>query len=117
PDPVPRTDEVAAIDLVIQRLPKEGAVPISVDARAAEVARAALDAGAAVINDVSGLRFDPELANVARAADAGVILMHMRGTPATMDDLAKYEHVAAEVSTELAAMAAKATERGIAPER
>ncbi len=115
--PVPIKEEIARIVPVIERLAKEGAVPISVDTRKAEVARAALDAGAAVINDVSALGFDPELANVARAADAGVILMHMRGTPATMDDLAKYAHVAAEVSAELAAIAAKAAERGIAPER
>src|SRR5438445_3853049 len=93
--------------------------PITVDTRKAEVARAALDAGAAVINDVSGLRFDAELTVVAREAQAGVILMHMRGTPATMDDLAKYDHVAAEVAAELAATAEQAERAGggIARER
>jgi dihydropteroate synthase len=70
-----------------------------------------------VINDVSGLRFDPGLTAVARDAQAGVILMHMRGTPDTMDDLAKYGHVAAEVAGEMAAMAAKAEERGVSRDR
>jgi dihydropteroate synthase len=96
---------------------KRGLGPISVDTRKAEVARAALDAGAAVINDVSGLRFDADLAAVARDAEAGLILMHMRGTPATMDDLASYQHVAAEVAAELAAGAAQAEGEGIARER
>jgi dihydropteroate synthase len=70
-----------------------------------------------VINDVSGLRFDAELAAVARESEAGLILMHMRGTPATMDDLAKYAHVAAEVAAELAARAAQAEQEGISRER
>ena len=81
------------------------------------MARAALDAGAAVVNDVSGLRFDAGLAAVARDAGAGVILMHMRGTPATMDDLAKYAHVGPEVAAELAAIATMAEGAGIPRER
>ncbi|HYU29225.1 MAG TPA: dihydropteroate synthase [Gemmatimonadales bacterium] len=115
--PVPAKEELARVVPVIAGLVKRGVGPISVDTRKAEVARAALDAGAAVINDVSGLRFDAELANVAAAAQAGVILMHMRGTPATMDDLARYAHVATEVAAELAAGAAKAEGEGIARER
>ena len=117
--PVPVKEEIARVVPVIAGLVKRGLGPVSVDTRKAEVARAALDAGggAAVINDVSGLRFDAELANVAAAAQAGVILMHMRGTPATMDDLAQYAHVATEVAAELAAVAAKAEGEGIARER
>jgi dihydropteroate synthase len=88
-----------------------------VDTRKAEVARAAFDAGAAVVNDVSGLRFDAALASAAREAEAGVILMHMRGTPATMDDLAEYRHLVAEVATELGALAERAEQEGIARER
>ena len=116
-EPVPVKEEIARIVPVIEGLRKRGVALISVDTRKAEVARAALDAGAVVVNDVSGLRFDPALAGIVEREQAGVILMHMRGTPATMDDLAKYEHVAAEVSAELAALAAKAAERGIAAER
>ena len=110
-------EEIARVVPVIEGLRKRGVALVSIDTRKAEVARAALDAGAVVVNDVSGLRFDPALAGVVEREQAGVILMHMRGTPATMDDLAKYEHVAAEVSAELAALAATAAERGIAPER
>jgi len=115
--PVPVKEEIARVVPVIAGLVKRGLGPVSVDTRKAAVARAALDGGAAVINDVSGLRFDAELAHVAAAAQAGVILMHMRGTPATMDDLARYEHVAAEVAAELAAVAAQAEGEGIARER
>ena len=115
--PVPVKEEIARVVPVIEGLVKRGAGPISVDTRKAEVARAALAAGAAVVNDVSGLRFDPALADVAARAEAGVILMHMRGTPATMDDLAKYDHVAPEVAAELAGLAEQAERGGIARER
>jgi len=115
--PVPVKEEIARVVPVIEGLVKRGVGPISVDTRKAEVARAALAAGAVVVNDVSGLRFDPALADVAARAEAGVIVMHMRGTPATMDDLAKYDHVAAEVAAELAALAEKAERGGIARER
>ena len=102
---------------VIAGLVKHGLGPVSVDTRKAEVARAALDAGAAIVNDVSGLRFDRALPAVVKEAEAGVILMHMRGTPATMDDLAKYDHVAAEVGAELGEIAEKAERAGIERER
>ena len=115
--PVPVKEEITRVVPVIAGLKQRNLGPISVDTRKAEVARAALDAGAVVINDVSGLRFDAELTAVAREAQAGVILMHMRGTPATMDDLAKYDHVAAEVAAELAATAEAAERAGVARER
>ena len=115
--PIPVQEEMARVVPVIAGLVKRGIGPISVDTRKAEVARAAIDAGAAVINDVSGLQFDAELAGVVRDSNAGFILMHMRGTPATMDDMAKYGHVAPEVAAELTAMAAKAERAGIARER
>jgi dihydropteroate synthase len=115
--PVTAKEEIARVVPVISGLAKRNVGPISVDTRKAEVARAALDAGAAVINDVSGLRFDPNLTTVARDAQAGAILMHMRGTPATMDDHAKYGHVAAEVAAELETLAEQAERGGIARER
>jgi dihydropteroate synthase len=104
---------------VIAGLARRGVGPISVDTRKAEVARAALDAGAAVVNDVSAFGFDPALAGVVAEAQAGVILMHMRGTPATMDSLADYRggHVAPEVAAELGALAERAESGGIARER
>jgi len=65
-----------------------------------------------VVNDVSGLAFDAALAGVVGVAGAGMILMHMRGTPDTMDSLAVYRHVAAEVAAELCAAAARAEAGG-----
>ena len=115
--PVPPDEEIARVVPVIAGLIKRGLGPVSVDTRKAAVARAALDAGAVVVNDVSGLQYDPGLATLLARADAGVILMHMRGTPATMDDLATYAHVAPEVAAELAATAEKAERAGIARER
>ena len=115
--PVPVSEEIARVVPVIEGLVRRGLGPVSIDTRKAEVARAALDAGAAIVNDVSGLRSDAALAGVVGAAQAGLILMHMRGTPATMDDLATYEHVAPEVAAELAALADKADRAGIPRER
>ena len=115
--PVPAAEEIARVIPVIEKLVKRGIGAVSVDTRKAAVARAALDAGAAVINDVSGLGFDPGLAPLAAETKAGVILMHMRGTPATMDSLATYQDVAAEVAAELAVTATRAESVGIARER
>jgi len=115
--PVPAAEEIARVIPVIEKLVKRGIGAVSVDTRKAAVARAALDAGAAVINDVSGLSFDPGLAPLAAETKAGVILMHMRGTPATMDSLATYQDVAAEVAAELAVTATRAESVGIARER
>ncbi|HKC41427.1 MAG TPA: dihydropteroate synthase, partial [Gemmatimonadales bacterium] len=114
---VPVSEEIARVVPVIRGLVRRGIGPVSVDTRKAEVARAALDAGAAIVNDVSGLRSDAELAGVVGDTQAGVILMHMRGTPETMDDLATYDHVAPEIAAELAALAEKAERGGIARER
>ena len=115
--PLSVEEELNRVVPVVRGLVKRELGPVSVDTRKAEVARAALDAGAAVINDVSGLRFDPALTGVIRDAEAGVILMHMRGTPETMDELATYDQVAVEVAAELAAVAAKAEREGVARER
>ena len=114
---VPVSEEIARVVPVIRGLVQRGIGPVSVDTRKAEVARAALDAGAAIVNDVSGPRSDAELAGVVGDTQAGVILMHMRGTPETMDDLATYDHVAPEIAAELAALAEKAERGGIARER
>ena len=83
-DPVPAEEELRRILPVIKSLRNELRIPISVDTQKAEVAEAALDAGAQIVNDVSGLRADPALGEVARRWRAPLILMHMRGTPRTM---------------------------------
>ena len=115
--PVPVEDEIGRVAPVIEQLVRRGLGPVSVDTRKAAVARAALAAGAAVVNDVSGLAFDPELARVVAEGGAGVIVMHMRGTPDTMDSLAVYRHVAADVAAELGAAVGRAEAGGVARER
>src|SRR5207237_848088 len=93
--PVAAPEEIARVAPVIEQLARRGLGPVSVDTRKAAVARAALAAGAAVINDVSGLAFDPDLARVVAEGGAGAIVMHMRGTPDTMDGLGAYRAGAA----------------------
>src|SRR5579864_2367629 len=82
--PITSEQELRRILPVIQVLRGKLRIPMSVDTRRAEVAQAALAAGAEILNDVSGLRMDPRLGEVARHARAPLILMHMRGTPQTM---------------------------------
>jgi dihydropteroate synthase len=115
--PVSVDEEKSRVVPVVEALIACGLGPLSVDTRKAEVARAALGAGASVINDVSGLAFDAELGPVVARNGAGLILMHMRGTPDTMDELAHYDHVAARVAGELEAAAGRATGSGVERER
>ena len=111
---VPAEVEIGRVVPVIAGLRAAGvAVPISVDTRKAAVARAALDAGAAIVNDVSALAHDPAMAGVVAAAGVPLVLMHMRATPATMNDAACYTDVVAEVMAELAARVAVAEAAGI----
>lgn len=114
---VPVSEETGRVVPVIDALVRRGLGPVSVDTRKALVAAAALDAGAGVVNDVSGLAFDPGLATLVARAGAGLVLMHMRGTPATMDGLTDYADVAVEVAGELRAAAARADAAGVARER
>jgi len=94
-------DEIARVVPVIEQIRMRSDVPISIDTRKAAVAEAALAAGADLINDVSGMRHDPAMRELARQAGVPVILMHMRGEPATMQELARYDDVVAEVAREL----------------
>jgi len=89
--------------------------PVSVDTRKAAVAKAALDAGASIINDISALRDDAAMTPLIAERGAQVILMHMRGTPLTMQEAPSYDDPVAEVSGELAALAASAVSGGIDP--
>jgi dihydropteroate synthase len=82
--PVPEAEELRRVLPVLQRLRHRVAVPISIDTYKARVARAALDAGADMVNDVSAGRFTPDMLEVVAAAKAAVVLMHMRGVPADM---------------------------------
>jgi dihydropteroate synthase len=91
-------------------------LPISIDTTKAAVARAALDAGAAIVNDISGLRYDPDLGRVVAEAGAGLVLMHMRGTSRDMYREASYGDVGTEVRDELAESLAAAERAGVARE-
>jgi dihydropteroate synthase len=110
--PVTPAEEQARILPVIRGLSDAG-VPISVDTRYAATMAAALDAGAHIVNDVSALVHDPAAAGLVAARAAPVVLMHMRGTPATMGSLATYDDVAVEVTQELAERVATAEAAGI----
>lgn len=92
-------------------------IPISIDTRKAPVARAAIDAGATMINDISGLRDDPGMAALAAERAVEVCIMHMRGTPATMQENPHYRDTLGEVIAELSAMAETALSAGINRDR
>lgn len=96
-DPVAETEELDRVIPVIEQLHDKLLVPISVDTSKARVAEAACNAGAEIINDVTGLEGDPEMAEVAAQSGAGVCVMHMQGTPQTMQDAPKYENVVEEI--------------------
>src|SRR5437016_11955531 len=81
------TEELRRVVPAIKALREKIAVPISIDTTKSSVARAALEAGAEIVNDISGLRFDPQIAYEVANANAGLILMHSRGTPKTMQHL------------------------------
>lgn len=109
PDP---DDEARRVVPVIRGLAGKG-VPISVDASNARVMRAALDAGAAVVNNVTALTGDPDALGVIARSNAAVILMHMQGTPATMQRAPHYAHAAHEVYRYLTARVAACLDAGI----
>ena len=94
---VSEAEEIARVLPVVRRLVDEFAVPISIDTRKAGVARATVEAGAEVINDVSGCEFDPQMARVVADSGAGVCVMHTQGTPETMQQNPVYADVVAEV--------------------
>jgi dihydropteroate synthase len=107
-------EELARVVPVVRGLVERVSVPISVDTSKAAVAEAALAAGAHVVNDVTALRGDPDLAEVVRRHRAGLVLMHMQGTPATMQIDPRYDDVTAEVAGFLEARLQHAVDLGIA---
>ncbi|HXJ65093.1 MAG TPA: dihydropteroate synthase [Actinomycetota bacterium] len=112
-DPVPASTEIDRVVPVIKRLAAEVDVPISIDTRKAEVAAAALDAGASIVNDVSAGRDDPEMFEVVRESNAGFVLMHMLGDPMSMQQDPQYDDVVAEVQAFLAEGVEAAVAAGI----
>ncbi|HEX6769730.1 MAG TPA: dihydropteroate synthase [Candidatus Binatia bacterium] len=112
-EPVSQADELARVIPVIQGLRLQCALPISIDSYKAPVARAALDAGADIVNDISALGFDPEMAPLVANEKVPVVLMHMRGTPRTMQADPQYADVVREVRDFLAERLYDAMDAGI----
>ncbi len=106
-------EELRRVVPIIERLAKTSNVPISVDTSKAVVARAALEAGAEIINDISALRFDFHIADEAAQAGAGLVLMHSRGTPGTLHRLPPAPDIFAEVFTGLRRSLNMAERRGV----
>ncbi|RPJ46828.1 MAG: dihydropteroate synthase, partial [Candidatus Latescibacterota bacterium] len=104
---------VPAIREIAARLP----IPVSIDTRKASVAEAAAEAGASIVNDVTGLRHDPDLARVAAEHASGLVLGHIRGTPADMQRNPRYDDPVSEVYDELARSVEKAIRAGVSEER
>jgi dihydropteroate synthase len=105
-------EELRRVVPVLERLAAAG-IPVSIDTSKAEVARRALALGAVMINDVTALRADPDIAEAVAASEACLCLMHMRGVPATMQDDPRYEDVVSEVSAFLEERLAFAVRAGI----
>jgi dihydropteroate synthase len=114
---IPAEVEVDRVVPVIEAVAKRFDAALWVDTRKARVARAALAAGACAVNDVSGLRFDAELAGVVAEGGAALVLGHLRGSPETMQEAPRFGEVVAEVADELAASVAAARAAGIPDER
>ncbi len=114
--PVAAAEELRRVLPVIRRLARELPIPIGVDTWKASVAEAALAAGADLVNDITALRHGPALAQAAARAGAGLVLMHMQGTPQTMQRAPAYGDVVEEVGAALAAAAAQAGAAGVAPD-
>ena len=112
-DPVPEGEELTRVIPVIRALREETNLPLSIDTTKARVAEEALGAGASIVNDVSGGRADRRMLEVVAAAGAGIVLMHRRGTPRTMQIRPRYRDVVEEVRRFLGARARKARQAGI----
>jgi len=112
--PVDEAEESRRLIPVVTAVARAVSVPISVDTSKAVVARAAIDAGAVIVNDVTALRGDPAMVDLVVETGAGLVLMHMQGTPRTMQRAPRYHDVVEEVGAFLAKRARFAMERGIA---
>lgn len=110
---VPADEEIRRVASIIEMLARTLPVPISIDTTKSAVARAALDAGAEIVNDISALRFDPQLAEEVARAQAGLVLMHSRGTPETLHQLPPVEDIFTEVIESLRGSVREAERRGV----
>jgi len=116
-EPVGTNQEIDRVLPVIEGLASELTIPISIDTSKAKVAKTALDAGAEILNDVTGLQGDPEMINVAMNSEVGLCLMHMQGNPQNMQDNPSYEDVVSEILDYLIARRDFCLAAGIDPRR
>lgn len=112
-EPVSAEDEIKRVLPVVEELSGKISIPISIDTTKAEVARACLSAGAEIINDISGLTFDEQMPEVCREADAGIVCMHIKGTPQTMQEYPHYDHCVQEIDEWLQARLKSLNDQGI----
>jgi dihydropteroate synthase len=113
-DPVPEGEELSRVIPVIRGIRQKSKIPISIDTTRSTVAGRALDAGADMINDISAGRFDPEMLHVAATARVPICLMHMKGTPKTMQTDTSYEDLMEEIRSFLASASKRAEKAGVA---
>jgi dihydropteroate synthase len=106
-------EELERVLPVIEELTKRFEVPVSVDTTKTSVARAALDAGAAIVNDISALRFEPDIAEVVAQFEAGLVLMHSRGIPGALHNLPPVDNIIDEVTGSLGQSIQIAEQRGV----
>jgi len=111
--PVGSKEQIRRVVPVIKRLSKRVKIPLSIDTQRADVARAALDAGAAIVNDISGLTYDKKIAKVAADYKAGLVLMHMKGTPRTMQRNPSYGCLIGDITKYLKVSINKALDAGV----
>lgn len=116
-EPVPADEEIRRVVPVVAAIASKLKAPVSIDTYKSEVARAALDAGASIVNDISGLHFDPKMADVAARHGAVVIVMHIKGTPKTMQLDPEYRDVVGEVRAYLEEGCSRALAAGVSPDR
>ncbi len=115
--PTPEAEEIRRVVPVVSALRERTGTLISVDTTKAAVAAAALEAGADIINDTSAFRFDPAMAGLAARSGAGVVLMHMQGTPLTMQEAPRYDDLIGEIRAFLAERIRVAVAAGVHAER
>lgn len=110
-------EELGRVIPVIEALSSATDTPISIDTCKASVAKEAIGAGASMVNDISAMSFDPDMAGVVAGSGAAVVLMHIKGTPADMQKDPRYGDLLGEVTEFLTSAAAKALEAGVGPRR
>jgi dihydropteroate synthase len=115
-DPVPVEEEIRRVIPAIQAIRRESDIMISVDTRKSDVAERALDAGADIINDISGLTHDSALARLVARRKVPIVLMHMRGSPKTMQKSPHYKNTMSEILRELGPAISHAIGAGVAPD-